>query len=280
MTLLRLDRVRFRHAGGARDALADLSLEFRGSEVTWLLGAPGAGTSTLLRIAAGLAPACTGGTLEGSVTLDAGPVHDGRRPCAGGRIAYLGEEPELQRSGLAESVLGEVSFTPANHGWSRERIGAAARAALARAGAEHLAERHPLALSAGELQRVLLAATLVLEPAAWLLDEPGATLDRAGRAALRSLLRSEAARGAAVIVASEDADLLLGAADRLVLLRDGAVVADGNPAALLAADTPWDAGAGSTAIAEVARIAAGTSDDPRLGPPRPLTVSEAARRWA
>ncbi len=279
MTALRLDRVRFRHPGGTRDALADVSLELRGGEVTWLLGAPGAGTSTLLRVAAGLAPVFTGGSLEGSVTLDGTPVHDGRRPCAGGRIALLGEEPELEESGLTGTTLAEVGFAPANHGWPRERILAAAAAALARTGAGHLAARDPRTLSAGELQRVLLAATLVLEPAAWLLDEPGAPLDAAGRAALRGLLRAEAGRGAVVVVASEDADLLLGVADRLVLLREGAVVADGAPPALLAGDAPWEAGAGSTAVAEVARLAARLSDDPRLGAPRPLTVGEAAARW-
>src|SRR5690606_12523775 len=105
--------------------LAGLSLEMRGGEVTWLFGAPGAGASTLLRVAAGLAPAHTGGALEGAVTLDGAPVHDGRRPCAGGRITVLGEEPELERSGLAETVLEEVAFAPANHGWPRARILAA-----------------------------------------------------------------------------------------------------------------------------------------------------------
>lgn len=279
MTSLRLDRVRFRHPGAARDALAGLSLEFRGGEVTWLLGAPGAGASTLLRVAAGLAPALTGGTLEGGVTLDGAPVHDGRRPCAGGRIALLGEEPELGRSGLAETALAEVGFAPANHGWPRERILGAAEAALGRAGASHLAERDPRLLSAGEVQRVLLAASLVLEPAAWLLDEPGAPLDPAGRAALRGLVRAEADRGAAVVVASEDADMLLGAADRLVLLHQGAVAADGAPAGLLAGDSPWELGTGSTAVAEVARLAARLSDDPRLGTPRPLTLAEATSRW-
>lgn len=279
MTILRLDRVRFRHPGATREALADVSLELRGGEVAWLLGAPGAGTSTLLRVAAGLAPALTGGSLEGAVTLDGAPVHDGRRPCAGGRISLLGEEPELERSGFAETVTAEVGFAPANHGWPRERILAAATSALARAGAGHLAARDPRALSAGELQRVLLAASLALEPAAWLLDEPGATLDASGRAALRGLLRAEAARGAAVVVGSEDADLMLGVADRLVLLSEGAVLADGAPAALLAGDAPWDVGAGSTAVAEVARLAARSSDDPRLGLPRPLTVGEAVTRW-
>jgi energy-coupling factor transporter ATP-binding protein EcfA2 len=279
VTALRLERLRFRHPGASRDAIADVSLELRGGEVTWVLGAPGAGATTLLRVAAGLAPALTGGSLEGGVTLDGAPVHDGRRPCAGGRIALLGEEPELERSGLAETVLGEVGFAPANHGWPRERILQAATAALERAGVAHLSARDPRELSAGELQRVLLAATLVLEPAAWLLDEPGATLDAAGRATLRGLLRAEAGRGAVVVVASEDADLLLGVADRLVLLREGAVAADGAPAPLLAGDAPWDSGAGSTAVAEVARLAARLSDDPRLGVPRPLTVEEAAARW-
>jgi energy-coupling factor transporter ATP-binding protein EcfA2 len=279
VTRLRLDGLRFRHPGAEREALTGVSLEFRGGEVAWLLGAPGAGGTTLLRVAAGLAPAHTGGTLEGGVTLDGEPVHDGRRACAGGRIALIGEEPELQRSGLADTVLGEVAFGPANHGWARERILGSARTALARVGATHLADRDPRHLSGGELQRVLLAATLALEPAAWLLDEPGATLDPAGREVVRRLLREEARRGAVVVTASEDAELLHDVADRVVVLRAGAVAADGVPAEILAGEVPWEAGAGSTAAAEVARLAARLSDDQRLGVPRPLTVAEAAARW-
>lgn len=279
MTRLRLDGVRFRHPGAGREALSGVTLEFRGGEVAWLLGAPGAGATTLLRVAAGLAPAHTGGTLGGGVTLDGEPVHDGRRACAGGRIALLGEEPELQRSGLADTVLGEVAFGPANHAWPRARILESARAALARVGATHLANRDPRRLSGGELQRVLLAATLAIEPAAWLLDEPGATLDAAGREVLRRLLREEARRGAVVVTASEDADLLHDVADRMVMLRAGAVAADGPPAEILSGELPWQAGAGSTAAAEVARLAERLSDDPRLGGARPLTVPEAVARW-
>jgi energy-coupling factor transporter ATP-binding protein EcfA2 len=110
----------------------------------------------------------------------------------------------------------------------------------------------------------------------WLLDEPGSALDAAGRTTLAALLRAEAARGATVVVASEDADLMVGAASRLVLLRGGEVGFDGAPAAPLASEAIWADGPGSTSIAELARAAH------RLGglpPPYPLTLDEAVARW-
>jgi len=262
--------------------LREVTLSARPGVITWVFGPLGAGASTLLLAAAGLAPGLTGGTLEGTVKVlgHEASARDGRTALQG-RVAYVTATPYLQLSGMAETVFDEVAFAPANLGWRRDRILEAVPFALERLGVTHLIDRAPEHLSGGELQRVVLAAMLVLRPDVWLLDEPTSALDRGGREAVRSLMKSEAARGAVVMLATEDAELGLAVADEIILLDEGSTVARGTPSDLLGTELMWEMGAGSTGVAELARAAwklsAGAED--RLHPPYPLTVDAAVARW-
>jgi energy-coupling factor transporter ATP-binding protein EcfA2 len=123
------------------------------------------------------------------------------------------------------------------------------------------------------MQRTVIAAMLVLEPELWLLDEPTSALDAAGRALMHALLRTEAARGAAVLIASEDTDGLAAVADRLIVFEAGRPVLDGRPDNLLRGDPVWNAGAASTTIAALGRAAG-------IRAPRALTVDEGVAQWA
>jgi energy-coupling factor transporter ATP-binding protein EcfA2 len=284
VTALRFDGVTLRYGdAGTAPALADISLEILGGSISWLFGSLGAGCSSLLLVAAGLAPRHTGGILTGAVTsLGADPHDPAGRLALAGRIGYVTATPGVQLSGVAATVWEEVAFAPANLGWPIERIREAVAAALGRLGIGHLSGRDPAALSGGELQRVVIAAMLVLSPALWLLDEPASALDRAGRSALSSVLRAEADRGAAVVIASEDADGMAALADRLIVLDQGRIALDGAPRDLLAGDELWRHAAGSTPIASVARSAAARFDvvPASLAPPYPLTVEEGVARWS
>lgn len=270
----------FRYGEGDPPALVDVTLSLEAGTVTWFTGAPGAGTSTLLLLAAGLAPLHTGGTASGSVSLlgENPQAPEGRQRLAG-RVAYVSADPASQLSGIAETVRREVAFAPANLGQPRDQILAFAERAMERMEIAHLAERAPASLSGGEQQRVVIASMLALEPDAWLLDEPGSALDARGRETLAAVLREEAKRGALVMVASEDADWLAGWADRLMVVREGCVVREGVPATLLADPSLGETGAGSTAIATFARALG--QRDPRLATGSyPVTVQDALKRWA
>lgn len=274
---VRFDDVSFTYPGAAGPALRDLTLAFEAGQVTWLFGRLGAGASTLLLVSGGLAPALTGGERSGSVrigTVDPGDVAS--RAALAGRIAYVSAQPHLQLSGLAETVFAEVAFAPANLGWTRERIEAEVHRALARVDAGHLVDRVPGELSGGELQRVVLAAMLVLAPAVWLLDEPASALDPAARAGAYALFREEARRGAVVIIATEDADGALEVADRIIVLDQGQVAFDGVPGSVLAGDACWSLGVGSTTVGELWRAAmARTPAMARGGVPLTLTAAAA-----
>lgn len=273
MSVLRFEDVGFTYPGASAPALKDCSFNAAGGAITWLTGALGAGTSTALLVAAGLAPRHTGGNRSGTVrTLELDPGTPLAGPALGGRVALVLPSPATQLSGIAETVAQEVAFAPANLGWSRQRIHEGVARALASLGISHLAARDPVTLSGGEMQRTVIAAMLVLQPELWLLDEPTSALDAAGRMLVHRLLRSEAARGAAVIIASEDTDGLQAVADRLIVFADGRPALDGTPESVLRGDGVWEVGAASTTIAGLSRAARGAA-------PRPLTVDEGVARW-
>jgi energy-coupling factor transporter ATP-binding protein EcfA2 len=257
--------LRIRYPAQQRWALDGVDLDVEAGQITWLSGALGSGTSTLLMGLAGLAPRLTGGERAGSVRVgDQDPAE--LEPARAG-IAYLGPSPALQLSGIAKTVRDEIAVGPMNRGETREQIAIATEEAIRRLELGTLAGRAPGALSGGETQRVLLAALLAARPHAWLLDEPFSALDHRAATRVQRLLRELATEGAAVIVACDDADMMLDIADRLIVMQGGRIQLDGDPRHLLAGDRVIAAGAGTTDAATLAREAG-------FGVPRPLRREE------
>jgi energy-coupling factor transporter ATP-binding protein EcfA2 len=257
--------LRVRYPGQPRWALDGVDVEVEPGRLTWLSGALGSGTSTLLLALAGLAPRLTGGERTGSVEVgDQDPAE--LEPVRAG-IAYLGPSPALQLSDIAKTVRDEIAVGPMNRGETLEQIVAATDDAIRRLELGNLAGRPPGALSGGETQRVMLGALLAARPCAWLLDEPFSALDRASATQVRHLLRELAGEGMTVIVACDDADMMLDVADRLIVMQQGRIALDGDPRMLLAGEQIVAAGAGTTDAASLAREAG-------FGVPRPLHREE------
>lgn len=221
-TRARLRNAWFRYAGSAAPALAGVNAEFAAGELVALAGPAGSGTTTLLLVAGGYAPRLVGGALTGE------------RDLAATRPAIVFATPWTQLTGLCHTVTAEVAFGPASHGLPRQRILELVAQQLERLGIAHLAHRDPATLSGGELQRVIVASALALEPDLLLLDDPAAELDPAGADELYRLLRRLADEGAAVLVATPDSERAAAVATRALVLAEGRVAADGLPAELLA----------------------------------------------
>jgi energy-coupling factor transport system ATP-binding protein len=142
---------------------------------------------------------------------------------------------------FAPSVREELLFGPRNLGRDPARFDDLVASALRRVrldGEEGVAERPPLTLSFGQQKRLSTAVALALEPRTLVLDEPSAGQDHRNAATfMREVRRIEGLES--VYFVTHDADLALANADRILLLRDGRVVADGAPLEVIADRDRW-----------------------------------------
>jgi len=217
--LLTLRGVRHHRDGRAILVIDELAIE--SGERLGVLGPNGAGKTTLLRLLAGVETPTAGQiSLAGTDGL-----LDRRR-----RLAYTAQRPTLMTMSVQRNVELPLRF----RGVPRAARRSAARAALARVGAEHVADRTARALSHGEAQRVSLARALVCEPDALLLDEPAAALDVTARTDfLADLDAALAADPRTVVHVSHRPTDLLGRSDRMLVLYEGRVVQIAAPRELL-----------------------------------------------
>jgi energy-coupling factor transport system ATP-binding protein len=231
----------YRYPDAREPALRDLELELEQGEFVVLAGRSGSGKSTLLRACCGLVPHYHGGEVAGSLEVCGLDVRDNGPAELGGLVGYVGQDPETQV--VAATVRGELELALELRGEpeaSRARAIEEVTLALA---IERLIDRPTDTLSGGELQRVALAAALLLRPRLVLLDEPTSQLDPvAGDELIGLLRRLNEEWGLGVLLAEHRLERCLAAADRVVCLDAGAIAFDGFPRAYcewaLAADPP------------------------------------------
>ncbi|HEY3050535.1 MAG TPA: ATP-binding cassette domain-containing protein [Gaiellaceae bacterium] len=221
MALAQIDRLTFSYPDAERPALSDVSLQIEPGEVVALLGASGSGKSTLLRALAGLVPHFHGGRFSGRVEVVGRDTRRFRPADLADEVASLFQDPEDQV--VFGRVANEVAFGLENLGAPPAEIWPRVHGALADAGIARLAERRTETLSAGELQRVCLAAVLAVGPSLLLLDEPTSQLDPAGAEAILDLACD---LGAAVVVSEQRPTLPLERCNRVLFVEDGRLTLD------------------------------------------------------
>jgi energy-coupling factor transporter ATP-binding protein EcfA2 len=229
---LLLDRVTYRYPDAAAPALRDVDLRVEPGEFVVLAGGSGSGKSTLLRAASGLVPHFHGGEFAGR--LESGGL-DTRthEPAQIAAVAgTLFQDPETQV--VMGTVRAELAFPLENRGLGAAAVARGVEEAALALGIAPLLDRATHALSGGELQRVALGAALAGRPRVALLDEPTSQLDPvAGDELLGVLRRLNEEWGTAVILAEHRLERCLGAADRVIAMRDGAIGCDADPRGFL-----------------------------------------------
>ena len=220
-------------AGSDTHVLEGVSLEVDRGTIVGLLGPNGSGKTTLLRILSGVLK-----PLAGGVWLEGRPIERLSRRDLARRIAVV---PQETHSTFDFSVLDMVLMGRYPHLGPLALEGAAdleiAREALVATGTAAFETRAFATLSGGEKQRVVIASALAQASNLLLLDEPTAALDLRYQFEIASLLRElKAARGTTMIVSTHDLNLAAALCERIVLLKQGQVLAQGRTRETLTAE--------------------------------------------
>lgn len=211
-------------------ALRDVSLTVRRGEFLGLAGHTGSGKSTLVQHLNGLIR-----PQEGSVCalgLDLSQKKDAAAVKA--KVGVVFQYPERQL--FAEAVVQDVAFGPRNLGLSQDEVARRVASSLARVGLDlaTIGDKSPFELSGGQQRRVAFAGVLAMEPEVLVLDEPMAGLDPAARRDFLELIGRLHDEGLTVVMVSHSMDDLANCCDRIVVMNEGAVFAEGTPAQVFA----------------------------------------------
>jgi energy-coupling factor transport system ATP-binding protein len=240
----------FAYHGAGESVLHDVDITAEPGTLTAVLGGSGSGKSTLGRLLAGWLSGANSGLFKGSLHLGAaartGPGQDpGPLVFSGSpddprinpalwshHVGYVPQDAAALLSTVGSTVAEELAFGLENRGVPRDRMHRDVAAAAEAAGLSALLERDPATLSGGELRRLAVACSAITRPGVLVLDEPLASLDEAGAASVRTLVRALVESGSAVIVLSQAADPLAFEASRWLVLDGGTVTGRGTPAEL------------------------------------------------
>jgi len=207
-----------------RQVLRGVSSRLRREEVVAVLGPNGSGKTTLFKAAIGLVPHTAGEVLVDGRSITGRGVAE-----LASTFGYVFQNPSQML--FAPNVRDELLFGPRNLGRDEESFDALVSTSLGRVGLLDEADierRPPMTLSFGQQKRLGLAVALALEPRTLVLDEPSAGQDH--RSATAFMTEVERIAGLeSVYFVTHDVDLALTYADRILLLRDGSIVADGAP---------------------------------------------------
>ena len=211
-------------------ALRDVSLTVCRGEFLGLAGHTGSGKSTLVQHLNGLIR-----PQEGSVrALGLNLSNKKDAAAVKAKVGVVFQYPERQL--FAETVAQDVAFGPHNLGLSQDEVARRVASSLARVGLDlaTVGEKSPFELSGGQQRRVAFAGVLAMEPEVLVLDEPMAGLDPAARRDFLGLISRLHDEGLTVVMVSHSMDDLANCCDRVVVMNEGMVFAEGTPAQVFA----------------------------------------------
>ena len=221
--------IEFRHVEFSyekdRPVLRDLSFRIEKGESVGLIGANGAGKSTVMKLLLGLLTPKSGEILVDGVPVGKKTLAEIRR-----KLGFVLQNSDNQM--FMPTVYEDMIFAPLNYGLSREEAERRVDAVLEKLGLQELKHRHNHRISGGEKRMAAIATILAMEPEAVLMDEPSSALDPYNRRLVINTIRE---LRQTKLITSHDLDMILDTCERVILLSGGAVAADG-PADLILRD--------------------------------------------
>ena len=219
--MIEFQNVSFSYEKG-RPVLQDLSFRIKKGESVGLIGANGAGKSTVMKLLLGLLQG------EGKILVDGTEVTRERLAEIRRKLGFVLQNSDNQM--FMPTVYEDMIFAPLNYGLKREEAERRVDAVLERLGIQELKHRHNHKISGGEKRMAAIATILAMEPAAVLMDEPSSALDPYNRRLVINTIRS---LPQTKLITSHDLDMILDTCDRVILLAGGKIAADGPAEAIL-----------------------------------------------
>ena len=199
-----------------RPVIEDLSFRIERGESVGLIGANGAGKSTVMKLLLGLLSG------EGKILVDGIEVNRASLSAVRRRLGFVLQNSDNQM--FMPTVYEDMIFAPLNYGLSREEAERRVDVVLQQLGLQELKHRHNHRISGGEKRMAAIATILAMEPEVMLMDEPSAALDPYNRRVVINTIR---ALPQTKLITSHDLDMILDTCRRVILLDRGRIVADG-----------------------------------------------------
>lgn len=219
--MIRFENVSFSYEN-AVPVVENLSFTIQDGETVGLIGANGAGKSTIMKLLLGLLSG------EGEITVEDLPINKQNLPAIRQKIGFVLQDSDNQM--FMPTVYEDMIFGPRNYGLSKEETERRVDEVLNRLGLQDLKHRYNHKISGGEKRMAAIATILAMEPETILMDEPSTALDPVNR---RTVINTIRALPQTKLIASHDLDMILDTCQRVILLSHGKIVADGDAETIL-----------------------------------------------
>jgi energy-coupling factor transport system ATP-binding protein len=278
--MIQLSNITYTYPAVQESSLQEISLTIPEGQFCAVVGANGAGKSTLAYTIAGFIPHFFHGELQGKVVVAGKDTSSTPLYELVSEVGLIFQNPFNQISSTKYTVREEIAFGLENLGISRPEMLDRIEAVMGLVGISSLAERSPLALSGGQMQRVAIASVLAMQPRILVLDEPTSQLDPIGSREVFSAVRALSQSGSMTVVMIEHKlEWVATFADRVIVLAGGHLVADGPADEILTADVMLQNRIGQTRYTQAARMAVRQGLRPR-DRALPVTLDQASIDFA
>ena len=220
--MLEIKKLNYSYPDGKK-ALKDINIKIDDNETIGIVGANGAGKSTLVKTIVGIFL-----TDQGEIIVDGEKVTKKTLNSIRKKVGVVFQNPDDQL--FMNKVYDDIAFGPRNYKLTEEKVKEKVERVMKELNIEKLKDRSPNNLSGGEKRKVAIATVLSMEPSIILFDEPTSFLDPKGK---RILIETLKGINTTKIIATHDLDMVKDNCKRVIVLKEGQVVADGKPKEIL-----------------------------------------------
>jgi len=274
MSVIKVENLTVQYSGEEHKALDGVSLEIQKGEFIAILGAHGAGKTTLCLSLNGIVPNMISADMYGMIEVlgEIPPKIPVRQLAA--KVGSIFDNPEFQMSQL--TVFEEVALGLQNLGVDKVTIEKNIKESLKLVGLEGFEERSPFEISGGQQQRLAMASALAMKPEILILDEPTSNLDPIGKEEVFSVTRKlNLEEGLTVVIAEHEVEVIAEFADQVVFLENGKIIEKGTPSEIF----PKIVGRQASVGVRVPQVTELASNKSNLFKSIPVTLSQAVEAY-